>query len=214
VARGKVNLDEIELWEVVTPSNGSLRLMTEEERDFYNDHKNKYLTEYKIQNGSDLLEVERLLLHEVLVHRWSTWITQGFDYDEGPISTEECRRNIKDYSAEIRAIKQALGMDRVTRNKDRNENVSSYIDMLNQRAKLFGYTRNQQSAKSIELFKQAETLIGTFMRTDEIEREQLGMSLEKIFQWFVDEAIPQMNEIDRKFRQDGPDAQRMWVRSL
>lgn len=536
MAKGdKVDIDSYQLYEVITPSGGSLRLQTQEEAEFYNDHKKKYLSEYKITNGSDLLEVERVLMMEVMVHRWSTWLAQGFDYEEGMISNEECRKNIKEYcvsedtelltphgwktfdqlvpgdmalsidretgmsiwrdlqkvnvfkpsgpvyhmktrdhdsittgnhrwyvqritrteenaewvwqdtegldkysyvptsaiygiehengkfsdayvelvawwytegsctrpnlhngeigqshtvnprevalirralwscfgepgdlrgvgrrdwnetrkgsmtmfnlskravevledaapgkvpsqefllsltasqtelfietsvladgshrdkyrvfsqrdkeridafqfacilggyqanithgadnmyhvnvsrrtrsraalhkteiqydglvwcpdlggetwlarrngtvyftgnSAEIRASKQALGIDRLTRTKDKGEDVANYVDKLLTRARQFGYMRNEQSAKAIQLFKEAETLIGTFMRCDEQEREHLRLDKDSIFKWFTEVAIPEFNEIDRKFRQEGPEAQKMWIKEM
>lgn len=214
MAKGdKIDID-YELFEVITPSKGSLRLQTREEADFYNDHKKKYLNEYKITNGSDLLEVERILMMEVMVHRWSTWLAQGFDYEEGIISNEECRKNIKEYSTEIRASKVNMGIDRLTRTKDKGEDTANYIDNLMTRARQFGYMRNMQSQKAIQLFKEAETLIGTYTRSDAEEREKLGLNKDSIFKWFVEVAIPEFNEIDRKFRQDGPDAQKYWVKQI
>lgn len=215
MAKGdKIDVSDYQLYEVLTPSGGSLRLQTKEEADFYNDHKKKYLREYKITNGSDLLEVERVLMMETMCVRWSSWLAQGFDYDEGIISNEECRKNIKEYSAEIRATKQNLGIDRLTRTKDKGEDTALYVDKLLTRAKQFGYMRNKQAAKAIQLFKEAETLIGTYMRCDADEREKLRLDKDSIFKWFTDVAIPEFEEIDRAFRQDGPDAQKMWVKEL
>lgn len=209
--RGQVDMDDIELYEVKTPSGNPLRLQTEDEARFYNDNKKKYLDEYKITNASDIQEVERILVMEIMVHRWSTWLTQGFDYDEGLVSAEELRRNIKDYSGELRQCKESLGIDRVTRNKDKGEDVATYIDKLRQRAKEFGVMRNAQAAKAIQLFKEAETLIGTFERTDRDEQEHLRLNKDEIFKWFCDVAIPEFNEIDKSFRENN---QKYWVRDV
>jgi hypothetical protein len=208
---GHVNPDEVDLYEVKTPSGSSLRVMTDEEAKFYNDNKKKYLEQYKLSTVSDVQEIERILLMETMCHRWQTWLTQGFDYDEGLISAEEMRRNIKDYSAEIRQCKQSLGIDRVTRQKDKGEDVASYIDNLRVRAREFGIMRNQQAAMAIQLFKEAETLIGLYYRTDNPEREYLHLNREEIFKWFVEVAIPKMNKIDEEFRQT---SQKMWIRQI
>lgn len=209
--RGQVDLDDIELYEVETPSGNPLRLQTEDEARFYNDNKTKYLSEHKITNPSDIQDVERILVMELMVHRWSTWLTQGFDYDEGLVSAEELRRNVKDYSGEIRQCKESLGIDRVTRSKDKGEDVAAYIDKLRQRAKEFGIMRNTQAAKAIQLFKEAETLIGTYARTDKDEQEHLRLNKDEIFKWFVEVAIPEFNQIDDDFKASN---QKYWVREI
>lgn len=210
-SRGHVDTDAIDLYEVKTPSGRTLRLLTEEEAEFYNDHRDKYIKEYRLENASDLQTVEVILTMEVMISRWSMWLTQGFDYDEGVCNAEELRRNIQQYSLEVRNNKISLGIDRVARQKDKGEDIASYLENLRQRAGAFGIKRSSEAARAIELFKEAENRFGLILRTDKDEQEYLKIDALSVYKWFMDEAVPEMNKIDGEFIKTG---QRFWIKEI
>ncbi len=78
-----------------------------------------------------------------------------------------------------------------------------------------GLCRNAQSAKAIELWMQLMALVTFYFNAPtEEEKVEMGYTANDIFTWIRDEAHPQMEEIDMKFRREGPLAHRMWVRSM
>ena len=68
------------LYTVATPSGSDLHLQTQEEADWYESRRDRYLSDNKFTMMSDLQDLDRLLMLEVLSYRWGLWMAQGFDY--------------------------------------------------------------------------------------------------------------------------------------
>lgn len=200
----------ITLYSAKTPSGTDLHLQTTEEADWYEDRRDRYLTDNKFPNVSDLQDLDRLLMLEVLVYRWSLWMAQGFDYLYARVDENALKNSIKEYSVEIRQLKLALGIDKATRDKDKGESLPDYIGNLLERAKQFGYHRNRQYEEAVTKIFELRSMVMTYDRCDEREREELDLSYESIFEWIRDNFIAEWDDIDRQFRAN----QAIWVRSL
>lgn len=200
----------VQMFPVDTPSGGTINLMTQEESDWYEQRRDLYVSQNKFTNQSDLSDLDRILLMEAMIERWGVWITQGFDYFMTRIDEKQIQQNIAEYSKELRQVKKALGIDKVTRDKDKAESVGDYIATLLQRAKEFGYHRNEQYEKAVTLIYQLKTLVGTFDRSDDQEREDLGLSHESILEWIRETLIDEWEEIDDNFRA----VQTTWIRDV
>lgn len=200
----------IQLFPVKTPSGAELNLMSAEEADYYEERRNLYLTHNKFTNISDLQDVDRVLTFEIMVFRWSTWLTQGFDYLMARVDEHALKGNIKDYSTELRLLKATLGLDKATRDKDKGEDIATYLQTLLRRAKQFGIHRNNQYEHAVTLMFDIRTMVETYKRSDKEEREQLDLSPESIVEWISDNIVDKWDEIDEAFRKE----QRIWVHEL
>lgn len=200
----------VTLYPVDTPSGGRVNLQTPEEADWFDQRRDQYLQQNKFPNVSDLLDLDRLLQLEVMVFRWGQWISQGFDYLQTLVDQQELQRNIRDYSKEIRDLKVSLGIDKVSRDKDKGESLPDYLTTLLQRAKTFGYHRNRQYALAVTKIYQLRSMVLTMDRCDEQEREELDLSPESILDWIRSDLIEEWDDLDESFRKD----QAIWVREL
>lgn len=164
----------------------------------------------KFTNVSDLQDLDRLLVMELLVQRWGTWLSQKRDYWGEPVDENAAQKAIKDHSTEIRQTKKSLGLDKETRDKVRGEDsVDAYIRNLRQRAKEFGVTRNKQAAKAIELFQEISGVVMLYEKCDTEERIQQHCTPEEIVNWFIATVRPKFEVIDEEFRKT---SQKMWIR--
>lgn len=194
---------------VVMMPSGSAFYCHEKEVQYFNDRGQRYLKDNHFTNISDLQDLDRLIITELLVWRWEMWVSQNRDYWGDPIDEVAYARQIKEHSAEIRQLKKALGIDKETRDRQRGEDsVDAYLAALRQRAREFGYMRNMQAAKSIELFQQLSALVDLYKNCDEQERREQKCTLEDILSWLDTIAIPEFRIIDEKFRHE---QQRTWV---
>jgi hypothetical protein len=193
---------------VITPTGTELNLQSSAEADKYEDMRDRYQQDNQFPNVSDLQDLDRLLVFEVMVHRWQTWIAQGFDYQYARVDESALKSNIKEYSTEIRLIKLALGIDKATRDKEKSESLADYVAKLLERAKVFGYHRNRQYERAVTAFYKLRSLVLTYDRCDDQERSELGLSPESILEWVRTELISEWDEIDKSFRKD----QSMWIR--
>lgn len=198
------------MYPVTTPSGGTVNLMTQEEADWYMQRRDEYVSQNMFTNQSDLNDLDRVIFMECIINRLSTWITQGFDYFMTRVDEKQVHQQIAEYSKELRQVKKALGIDKVTRDQSKSESVGDYINQLLQRAKEFGIHRNQQYEHAVTLIYRLKTLVLTYERCDEEEREDLGLSQESIMEWIKENLIDEWSEIDQAFR----DEQKMWVRDL
>lgn len=195
---------------VATPSGGSLPLQTAEEADWYEQRRDLYLSQNRLTNVSDLLDLDRLLQLEIMVHRWGQWMSQGFDYEGTLQDLTGLQKQIREYSKEIRDVKASLKIDKVSRDRERGESLADYTTRLLERAKIFGVHRNRQYEVAVNLLYELRSQVMMYDRCDDEERRELGLSLESIVEWIRDSVIVRWDEIDEEFRQN----QKIWVREL
>jgi hypothetical protein len=200
----------ITLFSVMTPSGSQLNLQTQEEADYYEDRRDRYTYDNHFPNVSDLMDLDRLLVLEVMVMRWGLWLLQGFDYMHARVDEGALKNNIKDYSVETRLLKQALGIDKATRDKEKGESLADYVHSLLQRAKEFGYHRNEQYEIVVTKMYELRSMVMTWDRCDDEERALLDLSQEKIFDWIRDNVIKDFDEHSEAFRKN----QSIWVRTM
>jgi hypothetical protein len=198
----------ITLFTILTPTGSELHLQTQEEADWYESRRDRYLRDNMFPNVSDLQDLDRLMLLEVMVYRWGLWMAQGFDYLFSRIDETQLKNAIKEYSVETRLIKSSLGIDKATRNKEKSESISDYTDKLLARAKIFGYHRNKQYEIAVTKMYELRSMVGTFDRCDEEERRILDLSMESILDWVRINVIAEWDEISTEFRK----TQAMWVK--
>lgn len=200
----------IQLYSVRTPAGSELNLQTAEEADWYEDRRDRYLNDNQFPNVSDLQDLDRVLLFEVMIYRWSLWLTQGFDYMHARVDEGQLKSNIKEYSTELRLLKLALGIDKATRDKEKGESLADYTQHLLQRAKEFGYHRNEQYEIVVTKFYEMTAMIKTYDRCDDEERAQLDLSQESILEWIRTNVIKPFDEHAEAFRKN----QAIWVRDM
>lgn len=199
---------------VALPSGAAFEVMNEEEAQYLAERVRRYLDDNTFVNVSDLQDLDGMLTLELLRHRWTRWLGMRQTYDGKPIDEPRLGGDVESLSRELRQLKRTLGIDKPARDRTRGEgSVAQRWAALTHRARLMGITRNQQAVEAITLTMQ---LIGvvTFSRnleTDE-ERRLYKVAPEDILDWVWEKMRPRMEEIDRRFRQDGPEAQKLWVR--
>lgn len=196
---------------VMLPSGGLFNVH-DKEVQWFNDRRTKYLQDNHFTNISDLQDLDRLLTTELLVWRWSIWVSQKSDYWGDPIDENAWQKAIKEHSAEIRQLKKSLGLDKESRDKQKGEgSPAHYLENLRERAKHFGYMRNEQSNKAIELFQQLKALLVLHDNCDEQEQIEQKITAEEFLSWIRETAIPEFDEIDEKFRSE---QQTYWIRDM
>lgn len=202
---------EDEMRVVSLPSGASFKVHYKEE-DYFRDRVAKYLSDNQFGNVSDLQDLDRVMIGEMLIYRWGQWIMQGKDYWGQPIVDQDLQKGIKELSGELRQVKSALSLDKVSRDRQRGEDsVSAYLANLRLRARHFGFKRNEEFDKSLEILHKLFSLITLHDNCTDDERRERKVELVHIAAWLRDVAKPEFDEIDRKFRQDGEMAQKTWV---
>ncbi len=206
-----LNDDVVEGMVPVDLPSGTVFYVHDLEEEYFKQRATKYLSDNDFQNVSDFQDVDRLLILELLCMRWGMWVSMQRDYWGEAVDENSLQKSLKEHSAEIRQLKKSLGLDRETREKIRGEDsVENYLARLRQRAMHFGYMRNKQAAKSIELFMDLDALITLHDNCDEKERIEQSVGTEDVLRWIRDEAIPRFREIDKDFRQE----QQTWIREM
>jgi len=200
----------ITLYTVTTASGSDFNLQTQEEADWYENRRDRYQADNHFPNVSDLQDLDRLLTLETMLNRWTLWLGQGFDYMYSRVDEGQLKDNIQKYSVEIRLLKASLGIDKATRDKEKGESLADYTASLLQRAKEFGYHRNEQYEIVVTKFYELSAMVKTYDRCDDEERAMLDLSMETIFEWIRDKVIKDFDEHSAAFRKN----QSIWVRDM
>jgi len=203
-----------QLTDVTTVAGHKIQVMSAEEARYYRSQKTKYLAENKFTAVTDQADLDRLLFMELLVFRWTGWLASGRDYDGllSPNQEDQLRKNLKEVSPLISSVKNDLGLTKSQRDKEAFESVGQYLVDLKARAKEHGVRREKQLTAAICLTKELFSLIGTYDRSNELERSKIGLESEAdIVDWIRSAMKPQFDAIDEYFQTH---QQKMWVRKV
>ena len=191
-------------------SGQELEVLHMDEKVWFEQNLAKYMTEYRFENIADLQDVDRLLGLELLSYRYTAWLTRGTDYEGLQFAEKDVRHHKQKIDTEIRMLKKHMGMDRKGRVESEQESVGQFIQNLLRRANEFGVHRDNQIAKAIDILQDLKTMVGLYYRTDEEERRELGAEKDDIWDWIVNTALPEYDEIDDGFRKN----QRLWIQEI
>lgn len=190
-----------------------IQVQGDAEQRWFESTRDRYLQECQFTEATDLQDLDRLLVMELMIYRWTAQIAQGTDYEGHLVDEQDMQRNIKLYSDQITKVKDSMGLSKKARDAaNQAGNFSDYLADLKRRAKAFGIHRERQLDKALTLLNELFAIIGAFDRADEEEREKIGFKSEAdILKWVRETARPEYEEIDEHFRQND---QRYWVREM
>jgi hypothetical protein len=184
----------------------------EQEVDYITERARLYLAQNHFPNISDLQDVDRMLVLEMMVFRWGSWLSRQKDWWNDAVDDDKLQKALNAYSTELRQLKKQLGLDKATRDRERGEDsLAAYIQSLQTRAREFGVMREGQLAKALELFHQLKALVTLHLNCDEQERQEMHLTRDDVFEWMTDIAFPEFDAIDEYFREN---VQKMWVRKM
>ena len=202
------------LTKVTTVAGHTIEVMSADEARYYRSSKTKYQAENAFSQVTDLADLDRLLFMELLVFRWTGWLSSGRDYDGllSPNQEDSLRKNLKEMSPSISSVKNDLGLTKSQRDKEAFESVGQYLVDLKARAKEHGVRREKQLTAAICLTKELFSLVGTYDRSNALERSKIGLESEAdIVDWIRGHMKPTFDEIDLHFQVN---QQKFWVRKV
>lgn len=186
-------------------------VLTATEADWFEETRDAYVKELKFTERTDLVDLDRMLVFELMIFRWTQWIGAGQDYDGDMLDDKQLTSNIKLYSDQLTKIKDSMGLTKKSRDDAANEgNFAQWFTDLKSRAKIFGIHREHQLTKALTLMYELSTVVGTYDRSDEEERRRMGFEDDAaIVGWVRDTMLPEFHALDEFFRTN---EQRYWVR--
>lgn len=199
--------------EVELASGMTINVFTDSEAQWFSATRDQYLLENKFTEAADMRDLDRLLILELMVYRWTQHLAAGVDY-EGHVTDERAiQRSIREYNQQINDLKKAMALNKAARTAAANEgNYGAWLTDLKARAKAFGVHRENQLRVALVLMNEVSAKVGSFLRADEEERVKLGFqTAEDVLKWIEEEIVPQYHEVDEHFRKN---SQRYWVRDL
>lgn len=197
---------------VVGASGVDFEVLTDEEKVFWNKALAKYVEQFKFENIADLQDLDRVLVGELLCHRWGSWLIREADYDGRNIDeiADKLYKQKLDQERETRLLKEKMGLNRAKRQDSESQAVHEYLAALKRRAKEFGVHRDEQIAMAITLLHEIFTQVGMYFRTDEEEQHHLGITPLEIMTWINTECREQYTAIDDAFRKN----QKLWIKEI
>lgn len=200
-------------FEVQLCSGETAKVQTETEQRWFNSAKAKYLSENKFDATTDLQDLDRLLVLELLMFRWTQHLASGYDYENNLVDDDLLRKQVKEQSDVITKLKQSLGLDKKTRDAALNDgNFHTWFMDVKRRAKVFGIHRENQLNVALGLMNELAGIVGAYDRSDDEERRKLGFETEiDIVAWIRESMIPDFKAVDEYFLEN---EQKLWKRDL
>lgn len=195
---------------VVLPSGAVYYVLTDEEERYLRERIERYQTDNHFVNVSDVQDIDKMITFELLIHRWTLWLSKGRDYYDEDINIKQYSEMVHGYSTEVRQLKKALGVDKSTRDRTRgDDSLASLWANLQRRAAEFGYKRNEEFVQSITSFHRLKAMLTFHDKCDELERKENGCDAVDVLEVLRQE-IAKFDAIDEKFKFE---KQTLWIRS-
>lgn len=192
--------------------SGAVFPVHKEEVDYFQERVALYLDQNHFGNISDLSDVDRMMVGELLCFRWATWISRNRDYWGDAVDLNELQKQMKEWNTELRQLKKMLGIDKVARDKVKgDDSVAAYLQNLLIRAREFGVMRERQLDVALELMQQLFSLLTLHDNTDEIEKREMHVTTEDLLEWLREVARPEYQAVDAYFREH---QQSLWIRKM
>jgi hypothetical protein len=187
------------------------QVQTDQEAEYFEESRDAYLKQTKFTENTDLKDLDRLLVLELMTFRWTQHLAAGVDYDGDMVNERQLTADIKLYSDQINKIKESMGLSKKAREDAAADgNFSAWLSDLKARARLFGIHRENQLTKALVLMKELFTIVNTYDRCDAEERRKTGFENEgEILDWIRNVMQPEFNALDEYFREH---SQRYWIR--
>lgn len=201
------------LEEVQLVSGETLRVQTQVEKRWFEEAKAGYLSQARFEERTDRQDLDRLLCLELMQFRWNQHLAAGVDYEGNASDDEQLRKNIKEQSASLVALKESMGLTKKARNALLEQgNVPEIWGTLKRRAKEFVHFREEQLRVALRLMNELSAIVGTYDRADAEEKRKLGFETDaEIVDWVRTIMLPEYRKVDEHFRAN---VQRYWGQSL
>jgi hypothetical protein len=194
---------------VTLPSGSEYFVLTDAEQVYIEDKISRYLTDNHFTNVVDLTDLDKLIVNELLIHRWGLWLAKGRDYYDDEIPLKQIAELMNQYQTQCRMLKSAMNLDKVSRDRAHgDDSIPAYWDSLKERAAEFDVMRNAQFNQVLESFQRVKAMITFFDNCDDQERLEQHCGLADVLE-VVREEIAAFDKIDDEFRQT---VQRTWIR--
>lgn len=205
--------DGIARVEVHLVSGETIRVLGDVEARWFNTTRDSYMHQLHFTETTDLRDLDRLLLLELMIFRWSQHLAGGQDYIGFEIDEEKIRKNIKEYSEATTRIKESMGLTKRARDDAANSgDFSTWITELKMRARAFGIHREKQLSTALVLMNELLSIVAAYDRSDPEERGKLGFETEsEIVDWIRTTMAPEFQAVDEHFREN---EQKYWIRSI
>lgn len=192
------------------PSGAVFTVLTEAEAEHLRGRVAQYHEQLSLSNVSDLATLDTVIGLELLIYRYNHWLSMRCRYDSSAVDEGSLLKSVRDLSAECRLLKKTLGIDKVTRDRQRGDgSVAHFIARLAERAGRFGVMRSATCAKAIELGQQVLMMVDWHKGCDEEERREYHLEHADIFAWLDTTYRKELGEVDAAFRAGD---QQFWIR--
>jgi hypothetical protein len=187
---------------VQTVSGEEMTVQTAAEERWYSNTKQSYLEQLRFTETTDLRDLDRVLLMELLIFRWGQHLAAGADYQGFEVDEDKMRMQLRQFSEQLNKTKESMGLAKRARDAATAEgNFAVMVSDLKMRAAKFGMHRQKQLQEALVLMNELSAIVGAYDRADTEEREKIGFENEaEIMKWIRATMLPEYKALDEHFR--------------
>lgn len=167
-------------YEVDLPGGGSLEMNTADEVTMWNETRDRYIKDFKVQKQNDLMQLGSILSLALMQYRAQRELADPKKAAGAVAMIEKCAEG-------IRKGEKALGIDRATREKGGQHNVHDYLANLKKAAYMKGVHLSDRVKAYEALAMECRWKIRLLRNGDTEDRAYHGLSEKSICDWLEKE---------------------------
>lgn len=187
--------------------------MNQSEATWFEKTRDAYLMQTRFTEVTDEQDIDRLLRLELMDFRYGQFNSSGLDYDNDEVDTAKLTAEMRALSKEINALKAAMGLAKSARDAAANDgDFAKWFEEAKRSAKAFNFHRVEQLGLVLTLFNEFASIVATYDRSDEEERQMAGYTSEtEVLDWWRNSGKPRFDELDEYFKVN---KQATWIRKI
>lgn len=201
--------------EVELPVGGKLQLQSPEEVALWNKAKDRYVTDYHLQNVNDL-NLLGAILQQLLTQFRATMALNGMEpeLDNSGVPTGQYKaikldadeagkwtKILNTATGEIRALEKALGIDKVSREAGGQVSIANYLRTLKAAAHERGIHITMRTLWVEGFINELSTMLRMYKNLDAEDRAYHDLTPDRILDW-CQEQVDSFHAQDQKWHRD------------
>lgn len=202
-------------YEVELPGGGKLQLQSPEEVELWETSRDRYLSDFRINQQSDRLLVGAVLTQHLALFRAQQRLNgMEAQLDNNGIPTGRYRKvkaSVQDMAAaqniiikaasEIRELEKALGIDKKTRDQGGQYDVATYVSNLKAASRSYGAHVSRRYKAYEEFVMELRVQLRMLQNLDDEDLVAMNISPEKVCDWARGQ-LAHLEELDQKYARE------------
>lgn len=188
--------DEVKhVFRVKLPGAGEMDLANADEVLMWNDTRDRYIKDYGLSKGNDLIQLGAILTHTLILYRAQRDLASAKNSASNAEQIEKAAKAIRD-------AERSLGLDKATREKGGQQTVADYITRLKKAGFQYGVHISERVTEYERVAMEARWRIRLLRNGETEDKAYHGVQTDKQIVNWLEKELAGLEQKDREWARE------------